>query len=223
MTQETLFGVGIGKEKDYDEMSVPERARLHNQRIKTKKRKGIIKISYSNYSTDVDEKRKKGQRFISLDFDGFNEGSACGYDSEEELDKALKNLVEEKKDYNLMIIDERIKQKLETPKEKYKQYCEEKGQKQEIKQEVIFEGEKIKEPIINIERRSDKSHLVYVEGHLGLYSKDEEGKEKEEIEKTKKYLIEKGFKESEIKIKDYSYQYQNDKPEYIEKKIKELL
>lgn len=75
--------------------------------IGKKKRKGKIEISYSNFSTDG-EGFVKGQQFISVHFDGYQEGSASPCLNTEEADKCIENLKKQyENDYILEIIDKR--------------------------------------------------------------------------------------------------------------------
>jgi hypothetical protein len=77
--------------------------------VKTKRKRAVIKIGYGNYSCDG-EKFKKGQQYISVDFWGHNEGSASPCDSEQEANEHIKHLLERHKDdYDIKIIDERVK------------------------------------------------------------------------------------------------------------------
>lgn len=74
---------------------------------KKKKYKGTITISYSNFTTDG-EGFVKGQQFISVQFDGHNEGSGSPCLNEEEANKHieyLKNLHSEF--YDIEVIDKR--------------------------------------------------------------------------------------------------------------------
>lgn len=127
----SLFGIGIPKEnvtgkkhecyldvlehkadktsieelekKEYDEMNTFEKAKLHNHRIKNKKRKGIITIGF------LDSKENP----FDVSFDGHNEGSGSPCKDEEEVKKCVEKIkAERSKDYNLMIVDERVKKSL---------------------------------------------------------------------------------------------------------------
>jgi len=100
-----LFGVEIEKEV------VKE--------VKKKKRKGTITISYGYYSTDIPEKNiKKGDRFVGVDFEGYNEGSASPM-KEEEVEEYVRQLyLKKSKDYKIEIIDKRKEQLKE--REKFK-------------------------------------------------------------------------------------------------------
>lgn len=128
---------------------------------------------------------------------------------EKKIDKDLKKINEKK--------NEMLGVNL-TPKEKYLEVVKEVL----TKEEYAEEKEKLISPIINIERRSDKSHLVYLEGHLGLYSRNEENKEADEIAQCKKLLIENGVNEKDIVIKEHFYEYYDDNPKHIEEQIKKL-
>lgn len=124
MIQETLFGVEVGN-KDYLEMTTLEKMESHNKRLEEKrksnpvdksgKRKATITLSEDFFSVDGNNgfnDFKKGDKFISVRFEGFNEGSSSPCINEEEANKHLRELVEEhQKKYNIKIIDERIKQK----------------------------------------------------------------------------------------------------------------
>ena len=101
-----LFGVEIEKEGK----KVKE--------VKKKKRKGTITISYGYYSTDIPEKIKKGDRFVSVDFEGYNEGSASPMKEEEVEDYVRQLYLKKSEDYKIEIIDKRKEQLKE--REKFK-------------------------------------------------------------------------------------------------------
>ena len=72
-----------------------------------KKTRGTIRISYSHYSTDT-EHAKKGDRYISVDFTGHNEGSGSPCDTKQEADKQIAYLkAKHGSTYDLKVIDER--------------------------------------------------------------------------------------------------------------------
>lgn len=74
-------------------------------------REGVITISESNFSTNG-EGFVNGQKFISVDFDGHNEGSGSPCLNEEEAQQEIKKLIERHRAiYTIKIIDERIKQR----------------------------------------------------------------------------------------------------------------
>jgi len=81
-----------------------------------------------------------------------------------------------------------------------------------------------KKAVIEIERRSNGEHLVYCSelGFGGECSKDIDGKEQEEIKGFRNALLVRGVKEEDISIHEHTYIYTDDKPELVEKKIKEL-
>ena len=88
-----------------------DKVKKHNQRIKKKtKRKGKITISYSYASVDFDGGIKKGDRFTSVDFDGFQEGSGSPCNDDEADEYLQKLYLEKSKDYKIEIIDKRAEQ-----------------------------------------------------------------------------------------------------------------
>lgn len=72
---------------------------------KVKKHKGRIIISESTYTYE----EKLGQPFISVDFEGHNEGCGFPCDTEEIANNTIEYLKERFSNYNIEIIDKRVK------------------------------------------------------------------------------------------------------------------
>jgi hypothetical protein len=95
-----------------------------------KKHKATITISFSNYSVDLPENNtKKGDKFISVSFDGHNEGSGSGYDTEQEVDEAIIRLQRQHEaNYSIKIIDKRVyEEHLTKWKDFIEKLCAERG------------------------------------------------------------------------------------------------
>jgi hypothetical protein len=71
---------------------------------KLAKKKGIIRIHNGIYTFE----EKRGQGYVSVEFEGYNEGSGSPCDTEEEAQKHIEYLIEKHKDnYKIEVIDER--------------------------------------------------------------------------------------------------------------------
>lgn len=111
---------------------------------------------------------------------------------------------------------------IEVTKEELKNYVPETKEQMDKR---IEETNKDKKGVIEIERRSNGEHGVFpkIEGEffMGKSSKDSEGKEKQEVEETREFLIKNGIRPENISIHEHKYVYDDDKPENVEKAIKE--
>ena len=102
-------------------------------------RKATITIKENNYSTDIKKSDgtilPKGTKFISVDFEGYQEGSGSPCDSEEEAQQVIKKIMLDKEgEYDFKIIDER---KNETIEPRYGDERESETIAEPIKQLVI--------------------------------------------------------------------------------------
>lgn len=100
-----------------------------------KKKKGTITISYGTWGVDIPESNMiKGNRMVSVDFNGHNEGSGSAFNTEEEAQEEVERIKADKSDYNIKIIDERDKKEVYTAaflnnwKAFIVDFCKEKGQ-----------------------------------------------------------------------------------------------
>lgn len=148
----------------------------------------------------------------------------------EEVQKEVKSLLEQhKNEYNIKVTDERVKENLDLEeKEKYLQTIKSILTKEELKKEEELLGIKLpekKKGKIKVERKSNGETAVFpeIEGVFitGNCFPNDVMKEKEAIYSARKYLIEQGIKEEDILIYETKYVYEEDKPERIEKDIKE--
>ncbi len=112
-TQYSLFGVSIPSVKE---------------QVKRVRKQGTITISESTFKTNQEENKAEGIRKIvygergtSISFEGYQEGQSCMYTDEEIKDKSVdervKELIEYYKksteyDYNIKVVDKRVKQQL---------------------------------------------------------------------------------------------------------------
>ena len=108
---------------------------------KGKKKKATITLEYSNYATDIYKNYKngvgignplhlEGDRFVSVDFMGYNEGSWGGFD-EDKVEEEIIKLETQYNDYSIKIIDDekiRYNYLLNKWKEFIINLCKEKGQ-----------------------------------------------------------------------------------------------
>lgn len=87
----------------------PEALQLTKKPTKSrgkKKQKAKIVVSYGTFACDG-EGFKEGDRYVSVHFDGVNEGFACPCKTEQEADEEIKRLFEKYKDtYDFELIDE---------------------------------------------------------------------------------------------------------------------
>jgi hypothetical protein len=100
-----------------------------------KKKKATINLSYGTWGTDIPERNiVNGNRPISVQFDGFNEGSSCGYNTEQEAQAEVERIqAQYSEKYDIKIIDERdIREKYNVLLFKWRDFivnlCKEKGQ-----------------------------------------------------------------------------------------------
>lgn len=96
VTQTELFG------------EIPQETKGLKKSKEPKKRKATITLSYGA-TTDEARGIKNGERFISVDFEGHNEGSCGGHNTEQEALAEVKRLLERyKEEYSIEIIDKRF-------------------------------------------------------------------------------------------------------------------
>lgn len=132
-----LFGEEVKKlleQEDKPNVVIkPKEKRLEPTKRVKGKDKATITLSYSNYSTDIPTQNiKKGDRFISVDFEGHNEGSVSPCDTYEEMVKEIQYLKQKHEEkYKIIIIDEE-KIQYSGLLDKWKNFiinlCNEKGQ-----------------------------------------------------------------------------------------------
>lgn len=103
---------------------------------KIKQRKATITLSWSNYNESVEG--KGGKQFVSVSFEGFQEGSSSPCDTEEEAQECVEALKKQHEEaYKIQVLDLRTKESIWTPllnewKEFIVNLCKEKGKEVEI-------------------------------------------------------------------------------------------
>jgi len=76
-------------------------------------KEAIITISEGIFSNHENMGERRGKKFVSVDFEGFNEGSASPCDNEKEAQEQVELLLQKYgKTYKIKIIDKRIKEDL---------------------------------------------------------------------------------------------------------------
>ena len=154
------------------------------------KRKGIITI-------DKMESETNSNLIYSVDFEGHNEGSGNPCKSEEEVNEVVKRLKADKQaEYNLEVIDRRKKetQALLGTTIKHDKVAV-------IKARYGLDGDWERDWRCDVEGTDDFCHVSYhSSGGYNCKDKTLEGKLEHLIKELKAELLEKGFKEENIKV-----------------------